>query len=276
METKTTALNSESTLRLLRDFHKLTGIKVLLYNREGEEISFYPKRFSAYCECLREDAAQNGNCAVCDRRAMFRCRKNKKTELYTCHAGLYECIVPIVVEGDILGFIGFGQIRGEDSDREQALCGASGKRRRALEAAYDELPVMEKETIAAAAHVLKACAGYEELKQQLREAQMRPAELIDHYITLHIGEDLGVEALRRVARCSRRELYRLVEEAHGCTPAELVRGRRLERACSLLRNTALPITEIAEACGISDYNYFSKIFRQSEGVSPREYRKKKA
>ncbi len=94
--------------------------------------------------------------------------------------------------------------------------------------------------------------------------------------TLAIGEDLGVEALQSAARCSRRELYRIVKETYGCTPGLLVRRRKIEHACLLLRSTDLPITEIAAACGISDYNYFSKIFRQSEGVSPREYRKQNA
>jgi AraC-like DNA-binding protein len=276
METKNSILDKERTQRLLRDFHKLTGIKVLIYDQEGEEISFYPKRLSAYCEKLREDDAQNARCVACDRCAVLNCRKSKKTELYTCHAGLYECIVPIAVEGAILGFIGIGQIRGEDSDRETALRGTEGERRRALEAAYNELPVMEKEKIEAAAHILRVCAGYEELKQQLREAQMRPEEQLDRYIAAHIGEDLGVEALRAALNCSRRELYRILRTAYGCTPGELIRRRKLERACLLLETTSLPITEVADACGITDYNYFSKIFKQSEGVSPREYRKKKA
>ena len=274
METKSTILDKERTQQLLRDFHRLTGIKVLIYNREGEEISFYPKRLSAYCKKLREDGEQNARCVACDQQAVAQCRKNNKTELYTCHAGLYECIVPITVEGQILGFIGFGQIRGEDSDRETALCGATGERRLLLETAYNDLPVMEKETITAAAHILKACAGYEELKQQLREAHLPPLELIDHYIALHINEDLGVETLRRVLRCSRRELYRLIEGAHGCTPGTLVKRRRLEHARTLLCTTTLPITEVSDACGISDYNYFSKIFKQFAGLPPREYRKK--
>ena len=273
METKTSQLNSERTQNLLQDFHKLTNIKVLIYNNEGEEIRFYPKRFSGYCERLREDPEQNARCLGCDKQALYQCRKTKKTQLYTCHAGLYECITPIVVEGEILGFIGIGQIRGEDSDRAAALRGETGERRQALGRAYDELPVMAADTIAAAAHVLKACAGYEELKQLLKETKMSPEARIDRYITAHMRDDVGIEPLRNALGCSRRELYRIVREAHGCTPGELVRQRKLAHACHLLRTTTLPITEVAEACGISDYNYFSKLFRQSEGVSPREYRK---
>ena len=52
-----------------------------------------------------------------------------------------------------------------------------------------------------------------------------------------------------------------------------MRLRRLAYAAELLKTTDLSVAEIADRCGIGDYNYFSKIFRKVYNVSARDYRK---
>jgi AraC-like DNA-binding protein len=42
----------------------------------------------------------------------------------------------------------------------------------------------------------------------------------------------------------------------------------------LLRNSSFSVTEIADLTGISGVSYFSELFRQKTGHSPREYRKR--
>ena len=49
---------------------------------------------------------------------------------------------------------------------------------------------------------------------------------------------------------------------------------RISHAKELLRFSDLAIEEIGENCGITPLYYFSRIFKQVEGISPREYRKK--
>ena len=72
----------------------------------------------------------------------------------------------------------------------------------------------------------------------------------------------------------RTEFYGFFKTNYGQTPADRIKDIRLEKACSLLVDTALSITEITEKIGICNYNYFSKIFKQKYGVTPTEYRKK--
>jgi len=47
---------------------------------------------------------------------------------------------------------------------------------------------------------------------------------------------------------------------------------RIGKAAQILRREPLRITEVSEAVGFSDSNYFSRQFRHVMGVSPREYR----
>jgi transcriptional regulator GlxA family with amidase domain len=49
--------------------------------------------------------------------------------------------------------------------------------------------------------------------------------------------------------------------------------RKLQKAQILLSNTNLKIKTISVQTGFDDEMYFSKLFRQKVGVSPRQYRK---
>ena len=50
---------------------------------------------------------------------------------------------------------------------------------------------------------------------------------------------------------------------------------RIERAKDLLRNTDLPITEIAEKVGYYNLSSFTRRFKLNQGISPSEYRNRK-
>ena len=47
---------------------------------------------------------------------------------------------------------------------------------------------------------------------------------------------------------------------------------KLEKAVSLLENTDIPVTELADLLGFSDINHFYKRFRAYTGKSPTEFR----
>lgn len=59
----------------------------------------------------------------------------------------------------------------------------------------------------------------------------------------------------------------------GKTPHEFLTNVRIRHACSLLYTygNSLPLTEIAEKCGYTDYVYFSKKFKSITGATPRTY-----
>ena len=61
----------------------------------------------------------------------------------------------------------------------------------------------------------------------------------------------------------------------GKTPIEFLTARRIKHACYLIEvyGKTLSLSAIAEACGYTDYIYFSKKFKEYVGVSPREYKK---
>lgn len=60
----------------------------------------------------------------------------------------------------------------------------------------------------------------------------------------------------------------------GVSPHKYLIGRRIDRACQLLRDTRLSLTEIAMRTGFSTPSHFSTAFRTRMGVSPRDYRRR--
>ncbi len=108
-----------------------------------------------------------------------------------------------------------------------------------------------------------------------RCAQLRPR--IELFIETHLPEPtLNPTAIAAAAGISVRHLHRLFA-AKGCTVAEWIRERRLERCRSDLADPRLfegSITDIAFSWGFSDSAHFSHCFRKEFGVSPRQFRAK--
>ncbi|MFC7681709.1 AraC family transcriptional regulator [Paenibacillus sp. GCM10028914] len=73
-------------------------------------------------------------------------------------------------------------------------------------------------------------------------------------------------------RLSRGYFFELFKKATGLPPTQYINQFRINRARDDLRNSDISVTEIAEKHGFSSVHYFSKLFRQLNGVSPREYR----
>jgi CheY-like chemotaxis protein len=85
--------------------------------------------------------------------------------------------------------------------------------------------------------------------------------------------DFDLEIMARKLAVSRRQLFRKLRAAAGCSPNTFIRTLRLRRAAQLLTESQMTVTEITYAVGFSDLKYFRTIFREYYGVAPGEYLK---
>lgn len=85
-------------------------------------------------------------------------------------------------------------------------------------------------------------------------------------------EEWPVGRLARVSGMSEAYFARSFRDAFGVPPHRYLLSRRLERAKTLLRDTDLPITEIAFETGWSSLGTFGRTFRDVTGESPGELR----
>ncbi len=86
------------------------------------------------------------------------------------------------------------------------------------------------------------------------------------------AEDLTVSQLAALAFLSPSHFSEIFTREVGQPPATYLRGLRLAHAQTLLRTTALSITEIAQQSGFGDSAQLSRAFRTALGITPRDYR----
>ncbi len=86
------------------------------------------------------------------------------------------------------------------------------------------------------------------------------------------AEEWPISRLARVSGTSEAHFARAFKATFGIPPHRYLLTRRVERAAALLRETELPITDIALRAGWKSLGSFGRTFRDVIGQSPGEYR----
>lgn len=97
-------------------------------------------------------------------------------------------------------------------------------------------------------------------------------ESVLNLIRKNYDQELTLEVMASTAGLSPKYFCRLFREMTDHSPIEYLNWFRINRACSLLRETNDKLPDIAFACGFNDFSYFIKIFRRYKGMTPFKYR----
>lgn len=105
-------------------------------------------------------------------------------------------------------------------------------------------------------------------------AQQERFSAVLYFIRQNLTSNIRVEELCRVAGMSKSQFYRQFTEATGMTPVQLILEERLRRAKDMLSGSDLSVKEVAYASGFNDPNYFNRIFKKIEGLTPGQFRRR--
>ena len=92
------------------------------------------------------------------------------------------------------------------------------------------------------------------------------------YLESHLSEPLSVRALAHRLHISEQYLTRLFKADTGLSPVKYHNRLRIEKVKEILRLGQHNIGEAAAAVGFDNIFYFSRLFKQLEGMSPSAYR----
>lgn len=92
------------------------------------------------------------------------------------------------------------------------------------------------------------------------------------YIDENLSSPVTLAAVANAVALSPGHFAHAFREATGVAPHRYVVERRVEVAKSLLRQSNLPITEIADRIGCSSHSHFSVLFHRVTGLTPRQFR----
>lgn len=70
---------------------------------------------------------------------------------------------------------------------------------------------------------------------------------------------------------TRAYVYKLFKKHMGVSPTQYIENFRIEKACGILLEENISISECAAMVGYDDRSYFSRVFKKINGVSPKEF-----
>ena len=110
-----------------------------------------------------------------------------------------------------------------------------------------------------------------QIERDVRRIQQICAYVMAHYVhTISLDEIAAEVGMNRSAFCS------YFKRCKGMTFSQFVTQYRLNTACELLKHSQKQISEICFAVGFNDVPHFNRVFKESQGITPKEYRKRNA
>jgi len=92
-----------------------------------------------------------------------------------------------------------------------------------------------------------------------------------HYIQEHLTDKINIDVLCRKAYMSRNNFFKWFKEQFGITPVEYINRERIKLSKQLLNDNRNTVSHAGLQSGFADVNYFVRLFKKSEGITPGAY-----
>ena len=271
--------DQKQLLELLTNLYVFTGMAANILDPQGRDINLF-EGHPPYCKAINALPEGHARCVACDAWKIRSYSAARGFQFYRCHAGVCEAVMPLYDRSHPLAYLVFGCFLDESPVEEQweqartRLDWYPGGPE-ALKDAFFQFRQYSAMELKAYSELLEALASYIQLKGMIQATEQTDLQKLERYLDEHYMEKLSLESISGELHIGRTKLCRLAKELSGGeTLSHLIAQRRIGAAKALLLQNDLPISAVAEAVGISDYNYFSRVFRSVTGLTPRDFRKK--
>lgn len=207
---------------------------------------------SPYCTEMKKTPEQMELCYRIREKKFKQAKEEKKPFLSRCSCGITEYLYPVVLRGFVICLLMISGKTPEDGADPNFLAIADAKAK-----------ILENHV-----RLLMEAAPKAPDEQDPFAAQME--ELLGEGLT----EKISVRDLASSLGYHEKYLSAKFKKKTGKSPCAYRNERRLSKAEGYLRNTKLPIIEIATLVGYDNVSYFNRLFRAKNGVTPTEYRKR--
>ncbi len=110
---------------------------------------------------------------------------------------------------------------------------------------------------------------------RLKKNHLSTIELAKEYLANNFTEDISLMEVADHCHVSPFHFSRIFKAFTSSSPHQFLSGLRLKQAELLLRDTALPVADIAYSSGFNSLEHFTSIFKQKYGLAPGRYRMNK-
>lgn len=264
--------------QLTDSMYTLTGIRASIFDADGRPICL-SRDNAPFCALINACPEGRRRCEACDREAVLGQKGRAAPFFYRCHAGVCQAVIPICQGSTTLAYMVFGELLDLSDLGQQwrqaakALDWYPGDQE-TLHRAFVQFRRYSEEELNAYVKVISALAAYIQLEGIIQVSEQTDLQRLERYLDQHYTEKLSLESIAAELNIGRTKLCALAKRlSGGSTLSRMITDRRITAAKKLLCQGDMPICAVAEAVGVSDYNYFTKLFRTATGMTPSAYRR---
>lgn len=270
--------------RFQRDLCRLTGLGFDFIDAQARHsIPLRARRkYSSFCQQLNRSLAGHHACEQCTREMAERCVRTRRPVIATCHMGLTDVYIPVVMHGATVGICTTGQFlfarptnKGFQTLLPRLIC--LGLKAERMRVAYFRIPVITKPRLEAIVDLIQVVADYIlEAESKLAELdKLRSTDKIQQareYIDRRYADRISLVEVASAVHISASRLTHLFSERLRLTFTAYVNDVRLHWARVYLADSSLTVAEIAYKVGFGNISHFNHVFRRAVGLAPRQFR----
>jgi AraC-like DNA-binding protein/ligand-binding sensor protein len=279
--------NSETARQFQMAFSVATGLPITLVPALATGSCHGTTRRGAFCieGCMGRQSGKP--CLHMLEKAEQRANKGCEPVQFTCPAGLFKILVPVLVGGKHIGNLVAGPFSLEQLDAAKLARITDHLRKFDLEGQTDRLqvswqhsPVITKEKVEAVLTLIGMFADHltqaaNHLISSTSSAPSTLLEKVDAYLKEMENEEVSLSEVAKRVAVSPCHFCKLFKKQTGLTFSEYRVQRRIDKAKQLLLDPSLRISEAAFQAGFESLPYFNRAFRRYMRCSPSEYRARK-
>lgn len=266
-------MSAGSLDKIVSDYYTISRMDISIVDRDFRSLSIRRGK-DDLCSLLHRDRGAVDRCKESDIEQLSYVKEMHSPMLYSCPFGITEAIVPIIRDGESIGYIiSTVGIRSSSEDDIKALCSDLSIRSDHIDRMIDSSRKVTDEEISSHFNMLQILADYIANDQSLINENESIGRLIKKFIKGNIAGKLTLNELARNLHCSTVTLTEHFKREFGITINEYITSKRMEHSERLMLSTDKPLREIATLSGFADVEYFSRTFKKHHGISPALWRK---
>lgn len=261
--------------QLIEDFSYCFDVKITFFSTDMYEyLVGYHTRSSDFCALMQNGLNARYRCIQQDKLMCSRCHDDGRIQIYVCHAGLVEVIIPIFIEGEIAAYAFLGQFRSSDDLPEKLLeewRGASLDEEE-LSRSFLDRPLYTGEKLEKMIRLFSQNLELLLSSRALKVFHPSITEEVLSYIDHHIGDKIDISEVASFLSKSESAVSHAVKKELGISFKELLITRKISAFEQIaVLSPGIQIKDAALQVGYDDALYFSRLYRQKRGCTPSDF-----
>jgi len=263
--------------QLLDNFASVMRAHVVFFGPDGEVLRQGRSEGNCrFCQYMQKHFTLE-RCMRLDKEKQRLARTTGKCQSYLCHAGLWEAVMAVMPDGELMGYVMFGQFRSSETLPENLQAFFSSRQDLPeVEKAFRELPYLSPDGMENLTGLMKLLVGYIVRSELVTRGGDYLYRALTRYMEENLERDVKIADVARHLGRSVSTLSHFLQKNSHTSFTKLLIEKRLKHAEKLmLEQPELSIAEAADRVGIHDPYYFSRIYKKSRGMTPGDFRRKK-